>query len=81
MMSEQDVKTLHDVRNSLKIQKHNGFSTRQGKESAIADAKAKLMEYQSMDYELTIRLHQSTINQLKTLSWDLFQRKDGSTVQ
>jgi hypothetical protein len=68
-MSEQDAKKLQEIRHNIKS----------GRGSVITDARSKLDKYQSQDLELTIRLRESTINKLKTLSWSLYQRKEGGT--
>ena len=69
-MSEQDTKKLQQMYHNLRYRK--------GSAESRAARRAKFNKYQS-NLELTIRLRESTVSELKTLSWSLYQRKEGGT--
>jgi hypothetical protein len=69
-MSEQDTKKLQQMYHNLRYRK--------GSAESRSARRVQMNKYQS-NLELTIRLRESTINELKTLSWSLYQRKEGGT--
>jgi hypothetical protein len=76
-MSEQDVKTLRDIRNRLKndrreIERNPSIQHSPNSKTKIVhvtQAERRIMEAQ--DFQLTVRLYQSTIDKLKEFSWDI----------
>jgi len=76
-MSEQDVKTLRDIRNRLKsdrreIERNPSIQHTPNSKTKIVhvtQAERRIMEAQ--DFQLTVRLYQSTIDKLKEFSWDI----------
>ena len=69
-MSEQDTKKLRDIHHRMKSKKV----------PTVKAAHAKLAEYQYQDSELTIQLRESTINELKALSWSLNNRSSNGNT-
>ena len=69
-MSEEDTKKLQQM--------YHGLRYRKGSEESRAAKRVRMNKYQS-NLELTIRLRESTVSELTTLSWSLYQRKEGGT--
>jgi hypothetical protein len=76
-MSEQDVKTLCKIKNQLKNERRQldrkTPTMKHAQRKIIAGARAL------QDFELTIRLRESTVNELKMLSWNLHQYRQTKT--
>ena len=50
------------------------------KTKIIQTTEAERLVTEARDFELTVRLHQSTVNELKTLSWNMYHYgKDSKT--
>jgi hypothetical protein len=83
-MSEQDVKTLRDIRNRLKndrreIERNPSIQHSPNSKTKIVhvtQAERRIMEAQ--DFQLTVRLYQSTIDKLKEFSWDILPTSSGN---
>jgi hypothetical protein len=64
-MSEQDVKDLCDIRNQLKNERRKLDRNGNGQRHRVYEME---VEKEPQNFELTIKLHESTVNKLKMLS-------------